>query len=299
MSLDAEPGDVTDADDGSPGNWREYESVEYGEPEEFDPHSLGPDVPEAPDYTDVDVDRSLGIRFWGLVLVFNVALLALSLGLMFIAFEGNFSLGGRLVGGGLLLSGYGYYQYRRTKRDLAADTGEESTDGGAVVGDVGSGSGGTTDGRTERKGQSAGERTGGMRTVEDGNGDRYILLKESGESSLVRDPATGERSHLPNDDLEPVAGESPLETATAPLPAETVGLLTAVPDRRALGLLLEIDERGPVGVRPLLAYDLCESDLHGLLGEFRAAGLITERTVDGERGYDTTDAGAEALSRLR
>jgi hypothetical protein len=299
MSLGAESEAVTDADDGSPGNWREYESVEQNEPEEFDPHSLGPDVPEVPDYTDADVNRSIGIRFWGLVGVFNVALLALSLGIMFVAFENNVSLGSRLVGGGLLLSGYGYYQYRQTKRNLDTGTGGESTDGGVVIGDSESESCGSAGGRDERKGQSVGERTGGMRTVEDGNGDRYILLKESGESSLVRDPATGERRHLPNDDLEPVAGESPLETATAPLPAETVGLLTAVPDRRALGLLLEVDERGPVGVRALLAYDLCESDLHGLLGEFRAAGLITERTVDGERGYDTTDAGAEALSRLR
>jgi hypothetical protein len=299
MSLGAERGGVTDADDGSPGNWQEYESVEYGEPEEFDPHSLGPDVPEAPDYADADVDRSIGIRFWSLVGVFNVALLALSLGVMFIAFEDNLGLGGRLVGGGLLLSGYGYYQYRRTKRDLAADTGDESTDGGVVAADTGSGSSGSTGRASERKDQSTGERTVDMRTVEDGNGDQYILLKESGESSLVRDPATGERSHLPNDDLEPVAGESPLETATAALQSETIGLLTAVPDRRALGLLVEIDERGPVGVRALLAYDLCESDLHGLLGEFRAAGLVAERTVDGERGYDTTDAGAEALSRLR
>ena len=77
-------------------------------------------------------------------------------------------------------------------------------------------------------------------------------------------------------------------------------MLTGVPDERALGLLLEIDARGPVRVRALLeATDLCESDLAGLLAEFRAAGLVTESRIAGERGYDTTDAAAEGLATLR
>ena len=138
-----------------------------------------------------------------------------------------------------------------------------------------------------------------MRTVEDDAGDRYILLKESGESSLVRDPATGERTHRPNEALTPVEGESPLTTAAGTVPEQVRKLLLAVPDERALGLLLEVDTRGPVGVRALLEYDLCESDLHGLLAEFRAAGLVTERQVGGERGYDTTEAAAATLDRLR
>jgi len=304
MPLGTEPAGVTD-DDGSPGNWREYESVEDYEPEEFDPHSLGPDIPEVDDYADADVDSSVRTRFWTLVLVFNVAVLALAVGLMLIAFEGNWEFGGQLVAGGAVVSAYGFYHYRKTKQKLAAE-GERGATGDSGVSDGTENREGTevTDrnreaAATDRKGQSAGRRTEGMRTVEDGDGDRYILLKESAESSLVRDPETGERSHLPNDDLEPVAGESPLETATAGLSEEAIGLLTAVHDRRALGLLVEIDERGPVGVRALSEYDLCESDLHGLLGEFRAAGLIAERSVGGERGYDTTEAGAEALSRLR
>jgi hypothetical protein len=139
-----------------------------------------------------------------------------------------------------------------------------------------------------------------MRTVRDGDGNRYLLLKESGESSLVRDPASGERRHLPNDDLEPIDGESPLVTAVAGVPEPLRRVLTAVPDERALGLLLELDRRGPVGVRLLLnAYDLCESDLHGLLAEFRAAGLVEERTVEGRRGYDTTAKASDALAHLR
>jgi len=138
-----------------------------------------------------------------------------------------------------------------------------------------------------------------MRTVEDDAGDRYILLKESGESSLVRDPETGERRHVANDDLEPVVGESPLATAAGAVPEPVRTLLTAVPDERALGLLLELEERGPLAVRALLAYDLCESDLHGLLAEFRAAGLVVETEVAGERGYATTDRASEGLARLR
>ncbi len=138
-----------------------------------------------------------------------------------------------------------------------------------------------------------------MRTVEDDAGDRYILLKESGDSSLVRDPESGERRHIANEALEPVAGESPLATAASAVPGPVRRLLTAVPDERALGLLLELEERGPLGVRALLEYDLCESDLHGLLAEFRAAGLVTETEVAGERGYETTERASEGLARLR
>ena len=138
-----------------------------------------------------------------------------------------------------------------------------------------------------------------MRTVEDDAGDRYILLKESGESSLVRDPESGERRHIANEALEPVAGESPLSTAAGAVPAPVRTLLTAVPDERALGLLVELEDRGPLGVRALLEYDLCESDLHGLLAEFRAAGLVTETEVAGERGYETTERASEGLARLR
>ncbi|WP_225333687.1 DUF7346 family protein [Halomicrobium urmianum] len=139
-----------------------------------------------------------------------------------------------------------------------------------------------------------------MRTVEGPDGDRYLLVKESGESSLVRDPETGAERHLPNDDLEPVAGESPLVTAAGAVDEPLRRVLTAVPDERALGLLLELDERGPLDVHVLLdAYDLCESDLHGLVAEFRAAGLVAEADVAGRRGYRTTDEASEALDRLR
>jgi hypothetical protein len=138
------------------------------------------------------------------------------------------------------------------------------------------------------------------RTVRDEDGTQYVLLKESGESSLVRDPATGERLYLPTDTLEVVDGEPPLRTAARALPADVRTLLVAVPDDRALGLLLELDAEGPMAVRTLLsAYDLCESDLHGLLAELRAAGLLAEATVGGERGYETTATASDAIAKLR
>jgi DNA-binding PadR family transcriptional regulator len=47
------------------------------------------------------------------------------------------------------------------------------------------------------------------------------------------------------------------------------------------------------------SYDFCESDLHGLLAELQAAGLITESQVAGERGYEVTEKGSVALGVVR
>jgi len=139
-----------------------------------------------------------------------------------------------------------------------------------------------------------------VRTVEDGSGTQYVLLKRSGDSSLVRDPATGEERYVENETLSAVEGESPLETAARAVPDPTRRVLRAAHSDRALGLLVELDERGAVPVRDLLgSYDLCESDLHGLLAEFTAAGLVTETRVVGERGYELTDAAREGLTALR
>ena len=137
------------------------------------------------------------------------------------------------------------------------------------------------------------------RPVRDGDGNRYLLLKRSGESSLVRDPETGQRRHLPNEEIE-VLDESTVSTVLDAVPDEVATLVTAVHDERALALLLELDAEGPMAVRTLLSeYDFCESDLHGLLGELQAARLITETRVVGERGYETTADGARALAHLR
>lgn len=138
-----------------------------------------------------------------------------------------------------------------------------------------------------------------MRTVSDEDGNRYVLLKESADSSLVRDPETGERRHLDTESLSTVDGESPLSTTARAVPDAVRTLLTAVPDDRALGLLVHLDAEGPTGVRTLLdSTDLCESDLHGLLVEFQAAGLIEETTVFGERGYQVTETAERGLAAV-
>ncbi|WP_439025857.1 DUF7346 family protein [Haloarchaeobius sp. DT45] len=139
-----------------------------------------------------------------------------------------------------------------------------------------------------------------MRTVRDDSGDRYLLVKRSSDASLVRDPATGEERYVENDRLESVDGETPLETAASAVPPAVRRILTATHDDRSLGLLVELVDGGPIAVRDLLAsYDLCESDMLGLLTEFRAAGLAEEATIAGERGYDATDLARAGVAVLR
>lgn len=137
------------------------------------------------------------------------------------------------------------------------------------------------------------------RPVEDDSGTQYLLLKQSSESSLVRNVETGEREHIPNDELTGLDDTSTLDAILTPVPEDVQTLLSAVHDDRALAVLLELDTEGPMGVRQLLsAYDFCESDLHGLLAELQAAQLIEETTVAGERGYAATDSAATALDVL-
>jgi hypothetical protein len=135
-----------------------------------------------------------------------------------------------------------------------------------------------------------------VRTV-DHDGDRYLLVKRSGESSRVRDPETGDEWYLPNDELMPL-DDGPLETAATAVPDAVRKLLRATHDDRGLGLLVELAQ-GPLAVDTLLdRYDLCESDALGLVTEFRAAGLVAETTVAGQHGYELTDDGNRALAAL-
>jgi hypothetical protein len=107
------------------------------EPEEFDPDSLGPETPTAEDLIpatpsdDVDVDPAVERLFWWLVLVFNAALLALSLGVMFVLFQGQYAFGGQLTLVGVVLFAYGYYRYRnRPKSDDDESDDDSDTDDG-------------------------------------------------------------------------------------------------------------------------------------------------------------------------
>ena len=138
-----------------------------------------------------------------------------------------------------------------------------------------------------------------MQTVRDDEGRVYLLLKRSSDSSKVRDPGTGEERYLPNDDLAHVSGESPLEAGARAVPDPVRTVVGAAGNDRALGLLVELAARGPLSARQLLDdYDMCESDLHGTLVEFRLAGLVEEADVFGERGYELTDEAREAVAFL-
>ena len=136
-----------------------------------------------------------------------------------------------------------------------------------------------------------------MRTVEH-DGDRYLLLKRSADASLVRDPQAGETRHLPTDELS-ATGDPPLSVAAGRVPEPARRMVSTVDSPTALGLLVELDERGPLAVRTVLGdTELCESDLHGLVGDLRAAGLVAETDAAGDGGYRLTDAGRAGLRTL-
>lgn len=137
-----------------------------------------------------------------------------------------------------------------------------------------------------------------MQTVQDDTGRRYLLLKRSDHASLVRDPETGNECYIQNDRLESV-DERPLETAAATVSKPVRTLMTAIHDDQTLGLLVELETRGPLAVRTLLgSYDVCESDLHGQLTVLTAAGLLERTDVDGQRGYRATETCATALEAI-
>jgi len=139
-----------------------------------------------------------------------------------------------------------------------------------------------------------------MQTVRDANGDRYLRVKRSEESSRVRDPETGAERYVDNAELTVVDGESPLTTAASGVPIAVRRLLRAVHSDRSLGLLAVIADEGPLPVIELLDLaDMCESDLHGTVAELRAAGLVREADVSGRRGYAATEGATEALDALR
>jgi len=138
-----------------------------------------------------------------------------------------------------------------------------------------------------------------MRTVTDGDGRRWLLLTESAESSRVRDPETGEETFLPNDDLEPAGGESPFEALARGVPEPARRVARACHEDWQFGLLVALAD-GPRPVRELLAdAAACESDFLGATTELRAAGLLAETTVAGERAYELTEAGRDGVDALR
>lgn len=81
------------------------------------------DAPEIPDGSDAPA--GLRRRFWSLVATFNVALLAVALGVMFIGFRGRWRDGGLAVVLGLALFAFGYRRYRRYTNGETDEDGDE------------------------------------------------------------------------------------------------------------------------------------------------------------------------------
>jgi hypothetical protein len=82
--------------------------------EERDEPDLGPDLPEP----SGDAPPRVQFLFWGLVVVFNLAVLGIGVGLLLIVLGGNFALGGQILLAGLLLLGYGLYRYRGAREEV-------------------------------------------------------------------------------------------------------------------------------------------------------------------------------------
>ncbi|RKD97511.1 DUF7322 domain-containing protein [Halopiger aswanensis] len=75
-----------------------------------------------------DAPPELVKTFWALVLVINAALLAVSLGVLFLVFEGATRRGAALLAGGLILFGFAVRRYRGYRRSAdRADSDVEAT----------------------------------------------------------------------------------------------------------------------------------------------------------------------------
>jgi hypothetical protein len=81
----------------------------FGNEESEAERELAPSV-DIPD--ESDADPQLQRQFWLLVVVFNVALMAGSVGAMLAVFRSQWDTGGSLVAASVILTAYGYYKYR-------------------------------------------------------------------------------------------------------------------------------------------------------------------------------------------
>lgn len=107
--------------------------------EQYDPTIDAESTPEPsaePDFGDVDVDDETARLFWYLVFVFNVSLLALAVGPMFVVFLDRWVLGGQITAAGAILSAYGYYRYRKHARSGDGGGDETGDDGENETGDA-------------------------------------------------------------------------------------------------------------------------------------------------------------------
>lgn len=133
-----------------------------------------------------------------------------------------------------------------------------------------------------------------MHVVADGSGTRHVALAGDGDEMRLLDSASGESTRRAAGDLSRVEAD-PLAVAAEGVPSAAREAL-GVEDWRAVGLVAVLVADGPRSVRSLVGgLPLCESDLNGTLAELRAAGLVAETDVGGERGYRATAAAGDAF----
>jgi len=131
-----------------------------------------------------------------------------------------------------------------------------------------------------------------MRLVSDGK-RQYVLQRSDGEVCRLRELSEGTITTQPCSALTPVSPDEFVEVRGADIdiagPREQ--------SERAVALAAELAIAGPTSARALLdRFDACESDIHGATTELRAAGLIEQTTVHGERGYRASERVSDALA---
>ena len=111
---------------------RDYEA-------ELTPSVRIPEAPSPSSTADIDAPADLQRKFWILVLAFNAALLAGSLGALYVIFRGDWYLGGRLLAAGLVCFVYGVYRLRTwdLPRGDGSKAASSSADGGTADPDDG------------------------------------------------------------------------------------------------------------------------------------------------------------------
>ncbi len=98
------------------------------EPETDDePYADSVTIPSV-DTDEFDAPEDLLEAFWVVVLVINGAILAFSLGVLYLLFEGNVRRGGGLLGIALVLGGFAVLRYREYERVASESTGATDSD---------------------------------------------------------------------------------------------------------------------------------------------------------------------------
>lgn len=181
--FDTDPDEILDseADAG-----RQYEKGNFDVSPET-PTAPEPEIPSPQDNYD-DVDGDLRTSFWALVLVFNVSLFAMSLGVMLVVFDANQRLGAQLFLAGLVVTLYGLYRYRKTKRRIDRGEYDQSTEG-------------ESDGKTdsEQPVDSAHPTSSAQSTDGDENADGNMDGSEDKETGEDKNADTDEDQHVDED----------------------------------------------------------------------------------------------------